>query len=290
MAKNHEIMTFATGDVVVNEEWNPRKEYDGKGDGESIEHLSKDLAKNGQLTPVIVRLVDVDGVKVPTLIAGFRRMRAAKMAGLATVKAVVVEVDGDSGARIVNLIENIQRKNLSPAELAIGLAELANDGMSPALIAGRVGLSKSHCSNLIRIRKDATQDIWGRFSSGKLTTMQALAIVGAGKTEEEQQAKLAEELGLAEKKQTKSEDGEVSEAGEEKPAKEKGPAKPKPAEVALTMQAAREIAAGRLELPKTKRTVEYYKGVAAALVWVTGETQVAPFKRPKVDDGDASEA
>lgn len=290
MAKNHEIMTFATGDVVVNEDWNPRKEYDGKGDGESIDHLSKDMAKNGQLTPVIVRLVDVDGVKVPTLIAGFRRMRAAKMAGLATVKAVVVDVDGDSGARIVNLIENIQRKNLSPAELAIGLAELANDGMSPALIAGRVGLSKSHCSNLIRIRKDATQDIWGRFSGGKLTTMQALAIVGAGKTEEEQQAKLAEELGLAEKKTAASDDGGEGEgAGEEKGKTEKGPKKPKPAEVALTMQAAREIAAGRLELPKTKRTAEYYKGVAAAIAWVTGETQVAPFKRPKVGDGAASE-
>ncbi len=288
MAKNHEIMTFATGDVVVNEDWNPRKEYDGKGDGESIDHLSKDMAKNGQLTPVIVRLVDVDGVKVPTLIAGFRRMRAAKMAGLATVKAVVVDVDGDSGARIVNLIENIQRKNLSPAELAIGLAELANDGMSPALIAGRVGLSKSHCSNLIRIRKDATQDIWGRFSGGKLTTPQVLEIVGAGKTESEQQAKLAEVLGMAEGKR-ESASGEGSNGDEEKSAKERGPAKPKPAEVALTMQAAREIAAGRLELPKTKRTAEYYKGVAAAIAWVTGETQQPPFKRPKVDDGAASE-
>ncbi|NJL71258.1 MAG: ParB/RepB/Spo0J family partition protein [Candidatus Competibacteraceae bacterium] len=284
MSKNHEIMAFPVGDIVVDEAWNPRKEYDGKGDGESIEHLAKDFAKNGQLTPVIVRLVDVDGVKVPTLIAGFRRMRAAKIAGLATVKAVVVEVDGDSGARIVNLIENIQRKSLSPAELAIGLAELAADGMSPNLIAGRVGLSKSHCSNLIRIRKDATQDVWGRFSSGKLTTMQALAIVGAGKTEEEQQAKLAEELGLVEKKQEAAEDDAGEVAGDDKPAKEKGPSKPKPAEVALTMQSAREIAAGRLELPKTKRTAEYYKGVAAAIAWVTGETQQPPFKRPKVAD------
>jgi len=95
-------------------------------------------------------------------------------------------------------------------------------------------------------------------------------------------------LGLAEGKR-ESASGEGSSGDEEKPAKERGPVKPKPAEVALTMQAAREIAAGRLDLPKTKRTEDYYKGVAAAIAWVTGETQQPPFKRPKVADDAATE-
>lgn len=279
MSKNHEIMAFAYGDIVVSEEWNPRREYDGKGEGESIDHLAKDIAKNGQLTPVIVRMVDVDGAKVPTLVAGFRRMRAMGVAGVSVVKAVVVDVD-ESGARITNLIENVQRKSLSPAELAIGLAELEKDGMSPNVIAGRVGLSKSHVSNLIRIRKQATPDIWGRFSGGKLTTPQTLQVIGAGLSDEEQQAKLAEVLGLSKPADDAATgDGEGESGKDEKP--EKGPAKPKPSEVALTMQSAREIAAGRLPLPRGKRTEEYYRGVAAALAWVLGETKQAPFVRPK---------
>ena len=124
----------------------PRVRFDDDALGE----LAASIREVGVLQPVVVRPGDTEGTYF--LIAGERRLRAAGMAGLATIPAVIREPESDERHLTEALIENVQRKDLSPLEEAAAYRNLMEDfGMTHEQVAGRVGKSRSAVTNTIRL-------------------------------------------------------------------------------------------------------------------------------------------
>jgi ParB family chromosome partitioning protein len=118
-------------------------------DEQALAELAQSIRTQGLLQPVVVRPV-AGGYE---LIAGERRWRAAQMAGLAQVPAVVREVPDDA-ALVMGLIENIQREDLNPMEEAAGVQRLIDEfKMTHEQAADAVGRSRSATSNLLRLLK-----------------------------------------------------------------------------------------------------------------------------------------
>ena len=117
-------------------------------DDEAIEALAASIREVGILQPVVVRR---SGDAAYELIAGERRLRAARLAGLATVPVVVRDSD-DSDTLREALIENIHREDLGPIELAEAFRQLLEElGLKQEELADRVGVSRSHIANTIRL-------------------------------------------------------------------------------------------------------------------------------------------
>jgi ParB family chromosome partitioning protein len=118
-------------------------------DPEALTELASSIRTQGLLQPVVVRPVD-GGYE---LIAGERRWRAAQMAGLKQVPAIVREVP-DESAMVMALIENIQREDLNPIEEAAGLQRLLDEfRMTHEQAADAIGRSRSATTNLLRLLK-----------------------------------------------------------------------------------------------------------------------------------------
>jgi ParB family chromosome partitioning protein len=116
-------------------------------DDESLQALALSIQEVGILQPVVVRRSG-GGFE---LIAGERRLRAAKLAGLATVPVIFRESDDSESLREA-LIENIHRENLNPVELAEAFRELLEElGLKQETLAERLGVSRSHVANTIRL-------------------------------------------------------------------------------------------------------------------------------------------
>jgi len=119
-------------------------------DQQALAELAASLRSQGMLQPLLVRPVDRDRYE---LIAGERRWRAAQMAGLEEVPALVREVPDDA-ALAMALIENIQREDLNPMEEAAGVQRLIEEfKMTHEQAADAVGRSRSATSNLLRLLK-----------------------------------------------------------------------------------------------------------------------------------------
>jgi ParB family chromosome partitioning protein len=117
-------------------------------DEEEIQALAASITEVGILQPIVVRRSGDDGYE---LVAGERRLRAAKVAGLATVPVVLRDTD-DSDLLREALIENIHRQDLGPIELAEAFRQLLEDlGLKQEELAERVGVSRSHIANTIRL-------------------------------------------------------------------------------------------------------------------------------------------
>jgi ParB family chromosome partitioning protein len=117
-------------------------------DQEALAELAASIQSQGLMQPVLVRPVDRDRYE---LIAGERRWRAAQMAGMQEIPALVREVP-DESALAMSLIENIQRENLNPMEEAAGLQRLADEfRMTHEQVADAVGRSRSATTNLLRL-------------------------------------------------------------------------------------------------------------------------------------------
>jgi ParB family chromosome partitioning protein len=115
---------------------------------EALAELAASIKSQGLIQPVLVRPVDRDRYE---LIAGERRWRAAQMAGLQEIPALVREVP-DESALAMSLIENIQRENLNPMEEAAGLQRLVDEfRMTHEQAADAVGRSRSATTNLLRL-------------------------------------------------------------------------------------------------------------------------------------------
>ncbi len=122
----------------------PRTQWDE----EEIQALAASIREVGILQPIVVRSAGENGYE---LVAGERRLRAAKVAGLATVPVVLRETD-DSDLLREALIENIHRQDLGPIELAEAFRQLLEDlGLKQEDLAERVGVSRSHIANTIRL-------------------------------------------------------------------------------------------------------------------------------------------
>jgi ParB family chromosome partitioning protein len=121
-----------------------------KMDQQALAELAASIRSQGLMQPLLVRPVDRERYE---LIAGERRWRAAQLAGLEEVPALVREVPDDA-ALAMSLIENIQRENLNPMEEAAGLQRLLEEfRMTHEQAADAVGRSRSATTNLLRLLK-----------------------------------------------------------------------------------------------------------------------------------------
>jgi ParB family transcriptional regulator, chromosome partitioning protein len=116
-------------------------------DEETLSALAVSIQEVGVLQPIVVRRTG----EAFELIAGERRLRAAKAAGLATIPVVIRESDDAESLREA-LIENIHREDLNPIELAEAFRELLEElGLKQETLAERLGMSRSHIANTIRL-------------------------------------------------------------------------------------------------------------------------------------------
>ncbi|MDD9893129.1 MAG: ParB/RepB/Spo0J family partition protein [Gammaproteobacteria bacterium] len=129
--------------------YQPRSVFDES----ALQELADSIKQQGVVQPVVVRPVGEaeHGGTQYELIAGERRWRAAQMAGLHEVPAVIRDVP-DESAIAMSLIENIQRENLNPLEEAVALKRLMDEfGMTHQQVAEAVGRSRAAVSNLLRL-------------------------------------------------------------------------------------------------------------------------------------------
>ena len=123
--------------------YQPRKEFDEK----SLRELADSISVHGIFTPLLVRR-SVQGYE---LIAGERRLRAAKLAGLTTVPAISVDFT-DEEMMEISILENVQRENLNPIEEASAYESLIKRlGYTQEKLAERVGKSREYCANMLRL-------------------------------------------------------------------------------------------------------------------------------------------
>jgi ParB family chromosome partitioning protein len=142
-------------------------------DPESIADLADSIRAQGVIQPILVRPLDDSRYEI---IAGERRWRAAKAAGLQTVPALVRAVRDDH-ALAMALIENIQREDLNPLEEAQGIQRLiAEFGMTHEDAAAAVGRSRSGVSNLLRLLQ-LSQPVQDMVLGGKLDMGHARALL-----------------------------------------------------------------------------------------------------------------
>ncbi|MBQ8228767.1 MAG: ParB/RepB/Spo0J family partition protein [Clostridia bacterium] len=147
----------------------PRKTFEW-GD---LEELAQSIYQNGLLQPITVRELG-DGKF--ELIAGERRLRASKMAGLSAIPSIVVTVSEEKSA-VLAVIENLQRQDLHFFEEAAAISELARDfGMDRDKIAKKLGKSPSAVSNKLRLLK-LPSEIQKRIISGGLTERHARSLL-----------------------------------------------------------------------------------------------------------------
>ncbi len=145
---------------------------------EKVAELAGSIRHVGVQVPLILRWDkparpgDSPGV---LLVAGERRLRAAKAAGLATVPAIVRELS-DQEARTVQLVENLQREDLTPLEEARGYRDLLELGLSQREVGERVGRTQAHVSNLVRLL-DLPSKAQEAVAAGKLTAHHARAFL-----------------------------------------------------------------------------------------------------------------
>ena len=168
----------------------PRKRIDD----DALSALAESIASTGLIQPVVVRALPAGGYE---LIAGERRWRAARMAGLADIPAVVR--DADERQRLeVGLVENLVRQDLDPVETAQALAALVEDfGQSQADVARSVGRSRSSVANLIRLL-ELPDDVQEMLVVGTLTEGHGRAILMAdGAKKRRAVAKQASEQALS---------------------------------------------------------------------------------------------
>ena len=150
----------------------PRKTFDR----ESLETLADSIATYGVLQPIIVR-ENESAEGTYEIIAGERRWRASKMAGLTEIPAIVFDGDELKAAQVA-LIENIQREDLNPVEEAFGYGALIERfGLTQEQVAKQVGKSRSAVANMLRLL-DLPDEALQMLKDGDLTAGHARALLG----------------------------------------------------------------------------------------------------------------
>ena len=158
-------------------------------DETSLNELASSIKAQGVMQPILVRQLDDDSYEI---IAGERRWRAAQLAGLTHVPALVRSVK-DNVALAMALIVNIQRENLNPLEEALGIQRLIDEfEMTHQTAADAVGRSRSAASNLLRLLK-LSQPVQNLLMTSKLDMGHARALLSV---ESAQQIMLANKIVL----------------------------------------------------------------------------------------------
>ena len=164
--KNTESISIS---LVVPNEWQPRREFEP----ESLNALAESIKEHGVVQPVIVRKKD-SGYE---LIAGERRLRAAQLAGLVEIPALVRDYSDQETAEIA-LIENLQREDLNPLEEGLAYQRMINEyHFTQEKMANLIGKSRSYVTNMMRLL-DLSEEVKGLLLERKLTAGQARPLLG----------------------------------------------------------------------------------------------------------------
>ena len=178
---NSSVSTLSINEVEPNRD-QPRKLFDEK----ALEELSNSIKQNGIIQPLLVRPMSDGSYQ---LVAGERRWRAARMAGLTEVPVTIREMT-DEEASVFALIENLQREDLNPVEEAQGLKSLIETyGFTQEETADRVGKSRVAVTNTLRLLK-LPASVLKLLNDGKLTAGHSRALLSLD--DEKEMLKIAE--------------------------------------------------------------------------------------------------
>ena len=148
----------------------PRKYFDK----DALEELATSISENGLLQPILVREYGEGRYQI---IAGERRFRACKLAGLTEIPAIILDRDNKSVAEIA-LIENIQREDLNPIEEAMAFKSLKEEfGMTQEELSDKIGKSRSAIANSLRLL-DLPESILTMVASKELSAGHARTLLG----------------------------------------------------------------------------------------------------------------
>lgn len=173
------LKTLKITEVEPNRE-QPRKQFKQ----ESLEELAESIKSYGVIQPIVV--AKMDGYY--GIVAGERRWRAAKLAGLEEIPAIIRQ-DDEQTNREIALIENIQREDLNPYDKALGIRSLMDKyGMTQEEVSKKIGKSRSSISNTVRILNLAP-DVLELVKQGKLSEGHCKAL--AAITDEKRQYEMA---------------------------------------------------------------------------------------------------
>lgn len=162
------VMQMSISDIVVNNA-QPRSDFDST----ALQELSQSIAKHGVLQPLLVRPVEDKKYQV---IAGERRLRAGKLAGLTEVPVVIRDVS-DSEMMEMALVENLQREDLSVIEEALGYKTLIDKyNFTQEDIAQTIGKSRPTISNTLRLLNLPTKTL-DLLKTGKISSGHAMALL-----------------------------------------------------------------------------------------------------------------
>ena len=165
----NEIVTLKISQIEPNRT-QPRRSFDE----EALQELAGSIADHGVLQPILVRPQIYGGYQI---VAGERRYRASRMAGLTEIPAIVRELS-DSETMQLALIENLQRQDLSPMEEAQGYRTLMDTyGFSQEEVARTVGKSRSAVANTLRLL-GLPEEIKPLLEEGRLSAGHARALLG----------------------------------------------------------------------------------------------------------------
>lgn len=169
-------------DLIQRGNYQPRRLFDQ----ELLQELADSIKAEGLIQPIIVRPLG----KGFELVAGERRWRAAQLAGMAEIPAIIRDMP-DKSVAAVSVIENIQRKDLNPLEEAAAFERLCDEfGMTHKAVAESVGRSRASVTNLMRLL-ELHDEVKILVDRGELEMGHARALLGAAR---EQQPSLAREI------------------------------------------------------------------------------------------------
>lgn len=144
-------------------------------DAEALAQLADSISSHGLIQPIVVRSVGTDGYY--QIVAGERRWRASKMAGLTEVPVIIMEMDDKKAAQVA-LIENVQRENLNPMEEAGAYQALLSEyGMTQEEVSKQIGKSRSAIANTLRLL-DLPSPVCELVRNGKLSAGHARTLLG----------------------------------------------------------------------------------------------------------------
>ena len=190
--KNEEATGITTVRIALVEPkvGQPRKNFDA----EELRNLALSIAQYGIIQPITVRKVG----DMYRIIAGERRWRAARMAGLSEIPVVIMDADEQKSAEMA-LVENIQRQNLNPIEEAEAIEALMDEfGLTQDEASKRIGRSRSSVANLLRLL-DLPDSVREYVVSGALSAGHAkaiLALENKDRTEEAAKTVIAAEMSV----------------------------------------------------------------------------------------------
>ena len=165
---NNEVITIKISQIEPNRN-QPRRSFDE----DALEELSQSIKEHGVLQPILVRPQIYGGYQI---VAGERRYRASRMAGLTEIPAIIKELS-DSETMQIALIENLQRRDLSDLEEAKGYQTLMDEyGFSQEEVARTVGKSRSAVANTLRLL-GLPDDVKELLDQGKLSAGHARALL-----------------------------------------------------------------------------------------------------------------